>query len=95
MHTFIDRGFEFDTGIHYVGEMRNNGLARFLIDQLTEGQVVFNQLDPVYDEVVIGEGQARRRFQIHSGRAEFVAGLKKAFPGGINFFFFGLYPAVS
>jgi all-trans-retinol 13,14-reductase len=34
LHTFMEGGFEFDTGIHYVGEMLSNGALRFLLDQV-------------------------------------------------------------
>ena len=50
-HTFIDKGFEFDVGIHYIGEMRNNTVSRLLINQLTAGQLVWEDLDDVHDVV--------------------------------------------
>jgi len=34
-HTFYEQGIEFDTGIHYVGEVRNNTGFKFLLDQIT------------------------------------------------------------
>lgn len=50
-HTFIDKGFEFDVGIHYIGEMRNNTIAKLLVDQLTDGQLVWENLDDEMDVV--------------------------------------------
>ena len=37
-HTFIDKGYEFDVGIHYIGEMNNQSLNKTLSDQITEGK---------------------------------------------------------
>ncbi|KAK3603231.1 hypothetical protein CHS0354_007560 [Potamilus streckersoni] len=48
-HTFVEKGFEFDTGIHYVGEMGEGKDPRILIDQVTEGQVVWIPMDEAFD----------------------------------------------
>ena len=75
------KGFEFDTGIHYVGEMAGNSLSKFLIDQLTDGQLQWAPLDSTYDEVVIGSSpQDAKTFPIMSGREEFKNALKEKFP---------------
>ena len=35
------------TGIHYIGEMKNNTMNKLLVDQLTEGQLQWSHLiDP-------------------------------------------------
>mmetsp|Transcript_13587 Transcript_13587/g.27003 ORF Transcript_13587/g.27003 Transcript_13587/m.27003 type:complete len:634 (+) Transcript_13587:46-1947(+) len=52
-HSFHEKGFEFDTGVHYVGEMRNNTAIRFLFDQLTNGQLQWNDVADDYDTVVL------------------------------------------
>ena len=38
-------------GIHYIGEMRNNTLLRGLMDELTNGQLQWNDLDDPFDTV--------------------------------------------
>ena len=38
-HTFIDKGYEFDVGIHYIGEVSKGELNRTLVDQITDGQL--------------------------------------------------------
>ena len=50
-HTFVDKGFEFDVGIHYIGEMRNNTVSRLLVSQMTDGQLVWEDLDDELDIV--------------------------------------------
>eukprot|EP01134_Creolimax_fragrantissima_P002616 CFRG2616T1 len=52
-HSFHEKGFEFDTGVHYIGEMRNNTAVRFLFDQLTAGQLQWSDVEDDYDTVVL------------------------------------------
>jgi all-trans-retinol 13,14-reductase len=52
-HSFHEQGFEFDTGVHYIGEMRNNTALRFLYDQLTEGGLEWKNVSDKYDTVVL------------------------------------------
>ena len=33
-HTFLDKGYEFDVGIHYVGEMGQGHIFRTILDQV-------------------------------------------------------------
>ncbi|XP_032937043.1 all-trans-retinol 13,14-reductase [Catharus ustulatus] len=81
-HTFTEKGFEFDTGIHYVGQMEEGSLMRFLVDQLTDGQLEWAPLPATYDAVVLGDPQgAGKTFHIHSGKREYFQRLKEQFPG--------------
>lgn len=52
-HSFNEKGFEFDTGIHYVGEMRNNTSVRFLFDQVSNGQLQWADVADDFDTVII------------------------------------------
>uniref|UniRef100_A0A8C6IR82 All-trans-retinol 13,14-reductase n=1 Tax=Melopsittacus undulatus TaxID=13146 RepID=A0A8C6IR82_MELUD len=80
-HTFTEKGFEFDTGIHYVGRMQEGSSLRFLVDQLTEGQLEWVPLPPVFDAVLLGEPGSTRTYRLHSGRESYFQGLKQQFPG--------------
>ncbi|NXI53314.1 RETST reductase, partial [Chloroceryle aenea] len=48
-------------GIHYVGQMQEGSLMRFVVDQLTEGQLEWAQLPATYDTVVLGEPEDIRK----------------------------------
>ena len=48
-HVFTEKGFEFDIGIHYVGNMNGGTLSRLLADQLTGGKLQWAPLDNIYD----------------------------------------------
>ena len=83
-HTFYEKGYEFDTGIHYIGEMRNNTIVRFMLQQLTAGQLQWTNMDDAYDIVLLGEPSAPggvERYPIVSGsRERFVDNLVEQFP---------------
>ncbi len=43
-HTFKEQGYEFDVGIHYVGNFIRPTLTRTLLEQITDGQIQWAQL---------------------------------------------------
>ncbi|XP_032629295.1 all-trans-retinol 13,14-reductase isoform X2 [Chelonoidis abingdonii] len=79
-HTFSKKGFEFDVGIHYIGQLGERSLMRFLVDQLTEGQLQWSKMPSVFDAVVLGEPGNGKTYRLYSGNKEYVEGLKKQFP---------------
>ncbi|NXD73004.1 RETST reductase, partial [Eolophus roseicapillus] len=68
-------------GIHYVGRMQEGSILRFLVDQLTEGQLEWVPLPPVFDVVILGEPGSARTYRLYSGREGYFQGLKQQFPG--------------
>ena len=64
-HSFHEKGFEFDTGIHYIGEMRNNTTFRFLLDQLSNGHLKWTNVADDFDTVVMvgGDGNPARALE--------------------------------
>ncbi|XP_053496558.1 inactive all-trans-retinol 13,14-reductase-like [Ictalurus furcatus] len=79
-HTFTEKGFEFDVGLHYIGQLHENGLFKITMDQITEGQLQFVELDKHFDTLVIGSGEKSRKYTIHSGKTEMEEHLKEQFP---------------
>ncbi|XP_038635395.1 all-trans-retinol 13,14-reductase-like isoform X2 [Scyliorhinus canicula] len=79
-HTFSEKGFEFDVGIHYVGQMHECGLLRLIIDQITEGQLEWIPMDDQYDTIILGKNENCRKYELHRGKQEFVDALKRQFP---------------
>jgi len=82
-HTFIDKGYEFDVGIHYIGEMGHQTLNKTLLDQICEGQVEWAPLDDDFDVVRIGYGSDARTYPVATGTEAWKSLLKKQFPGEI------------
>ncbi|KAK3603230.1 hypothetical protein CHS0354_007559 [Potamilus streckersoni] len=79
-HTFVEKGFEFDTGIHYVGEMGDGEDPRILIDQVTEGQVVWIPMDEAYDTVAVGSPSYIERYPMVAGKQNYFRKLLEMFP---------------
>ncbi|XP_056153590.1 inactive all-trans-retinol 13,14-reductase [Lampris incognitus] len=82
-HTFIEKGFEFDVGLHYIGQLHENSLLRIAFDQITEGQLEFQELDQHFDTIHIGLGEEKREYTILTGKTEMEAHLKKQFPDDV------------
>ncbi|XP_036445256.1 all-trans-retinol 13,14-reductase-like [Colossoma macropomum] len=80
-HTFTEKGFEFDVGIHYIGDLVENTPIRCISDQLTNGQLQWEPLDNPFDHVVLGPPENRRIYPIYSGKKRYAQELKKCFPG--------------
>ncbi|XP_022085438.1 putative all-trans-retinol 13,14-reductase [Acanthaster planci] len=81
-HIFREKGYEFDVGIHYIGEMTNNTISKVFIDQLTDGQLQWYPLDETFDTVVIGQEGKQRQYPIKAGpKDQYRRALLESFPG--------------
>jgi len=76
-HVFHRPGFEWDVGVHYVGQVHKPGSpAHALFEYLTEGRLAWNAMPAVYDRVSI-DGLC---FDYVSGRDHLHDALVRAFP---------------
>lgn len=54
-HTFKRKKFEWDVGVHYVGQVNDkNGLLRKAFDYITDGKLQWSDMGDVYDQTIIG-----------------------------------------
>merc|ERR1712130_300439 len=53
-HSYTEKGYDFDVGIHYVGEMGSRSLNKTLLDQISDGQIEWAPLDDEFDIVQVG-----------------------------------------
>lgn len=60
--------------------MQQNSATKFLIDQITNGQLVWVPLEKHYDTVLLGCPDNVRSFPIVAGKKEFRAALLDKFP---------------
>ena len=74
-HTFVDKNYEFDVGIHYVGDL-TRGIIAFLLGQIAEGQLEFAPMEDSFDFVRVGQ----REYPVASGMTEWKNLLMKQFP---------------
>ncbi len=68
------------SGLHYIGQVHENSLLRIAFDQISEGQLEFQQLNQHFDTIHIGLGDDKREYTIFSGKTEMQAHLIKQFP---------------
>ena len=71
-HTFEERGFEFDTGLHYVGDILGT-----LMNTVTSGRIEWALTGALVDEVHFGS----ERVPILSPKSAFLDELRRRFPG--------------
>jgi len=76
-HTFTRPGYEWDVGLHYVGDVHRPGtLLQRVFDHLTEGELQWADMGEVYDTIVIGSD----RYELMSGRKAFRRRMAEYFP---------------
>lgn len=77
-HTFHRPGYEWDVGLHYIGQMDDpHSSVRRAFDHVTEGRVAWQPMPEVYDRVFIGD----QKFDFRRGLENFRSDLKEHFPG--------------
>ncbi len=55
-HVFKRRGYEWDVGIHYIGEVQNpNAAIRKMFDYVSNNQLEWADMGEVYDKIIIGD----------------------------------------
>ena len=76
-HSYEREGFEWDVGVHYIGEVHKpHSTLRRLFDVVSDGQLKWAPMDPVYDRIVIGN----RRVDFTAGREAWIDSLVSHFP---------------
>ncbi len=77
-HAYGRHGYEWDVGVHYIGDMGNpKNLGRKLFQFLTNGKLRWADMGEVYDTVFLGEDF---HFEFPKGQAALSDALKKTFP---------------
>lgn len=55
-HIFKRKGYEWDVGIHYIGEVqREKSILKKLFDYVTDSQLKWQDMGEVYDKIIIGD----------------------------------------
>ena len=76
-HVFTRNDYEWDVGLHYVGEVGDPKWSmRAIFDYITDGQLEWADMGEVYDVMLIGG----KRYEFVKGREELTAKLKSYFP---------------
>ncbi len=76
-HTFRRPGYEWDVGVHYIGEVHHaRSVLRQVFDDVSENRLQWARMEDVYDRVIV-DG---RPFDFVAGRERFIETLGDAFP---------------
>jgi all-trans-retinol 13,14-reductase len=79
-HAFTRRGFEWDVGVHYIGQVeRPSSPLRRLFDHLSDGNLEWEGMGEVYDTLVFGG----ERYPLPCGHRNFRELLASRFPDEI------------
>lgn len=77
-HVFKRKDYEWDVGIHYVGDVHKDfTFMSILFDYITDHQLKWQEMDEVYDRVVLGD----KVYDFRSGKENFIEMLYERFPG--------------
>jgi len=77
-HTFRRPGYEWDVGVHYIGEASDpRGMTSRLFDFITDGELEWADMGDVYDRIILGENS----YDLVKGFENFRAQLHEYFPG--------------
>ena len=75
--TFTRKGYEWDVGVHYVGDVNKKFSAlRDIFDYVSEGKLKWAEMGEVYDEIIIGG----KSYPYRKGKENLKADLIKWFP---------------
>lgn len=77
-HVFTRPGFEWDVGVHYIGQCEPGSPVRRLFDEVTGGSLAWAPMPDVYDRVVLADGE---HYDLVAGGRRFVESLAARFPG--------------
>ena len=75
-HSFERNGYEWDVGVHYIGDVGAPTRTRKLFDHLSSGRLEWAPMDREFDRFYIGD----KVFSAHAGKQAFVDNLKRQFP---------------
>ena len=76
-HSYRRRGFEWDVGVHYVGEMHKpQSRMRRIFDAITDSQLQWAQMGDPYDRIIVGDVS----YDFVAGAGAFRDELARSFP---------------
>ena len=75
-HSYERAGYEWDVGVHYVGEVGAKTRSRRMFDFLSDGKLEWAPMDAEYDRFYIGD----KEFNAIAGKQEFRDNLVARFP---------------
>ncbi len=78
-HSYERNGYEWDVGVHYIGDFGTNTTTWRLFNHLSNGRLRWASMDGEYDRFYIGD----KIFNARAGKVEFRDNLLRQFPGEV------------
>jgi len=75
-HSYDRNGYEWDVGVHYIGDVGARTRTRMMFDFITGGKLKWAPMDNEYDRFFVGD----RVFSAMAGRQAFRENLVRSFP---------------
>jgi len=75
-HSYERNGYEWDPGVHYIGDVGAETRTKKMFDFVSEGRLKWAPMDPEYDRFYIGD----KEFCAVAGKQEFRDNLVRLFP---------------
>ena len=75
-HSYERNGYEWDVGVHYIGEVGAPTRTRKMFDYLSGGNLKWAPMDDEYDRFYVGD----KVFSAHAGKQQFRDNLVRQFP---------------
>ena len=75
-HSYERNGYEWDVGVHYIGDVGTQTRTRRMFDFLSDGKLEWSPMDVEYDRFYIGD----KVFNAKAGKKEFRDNLIRQFP---------------
>lgn len=75
-HSYERNGYEWDVGVHYIGDVGTQTRTRMMFDYLSGGKLEWAPMDNEYDRFYIGD----KVFNATAGKQEFRDNLMRQFP---------------
>jgi phytoene dehydrogenase-like protein len=79
-HVFHRPGYEWDVGVHYLGELQPGTMFRSILDDVTGGGLQWADMGEVYDRVVLDDEQ----YDFVKGKENFTRSLQRRFPAEVQ-----------
>lgn len=93
-HTFRRPGYDWDVGVHYIGDLAPGSSTRRIFDEISDGQIQWADMGEVYDRIVI-DGDI---YDLPTGRRALRESLVTWFPDeetAIDGYFVAIKSAIS
>lgn len=75
-HAYSREGYEWDVGVHYIGDVGYPTMTRKIFDFISNNQLKWAAMDKAYDRIFLGE----ESYDLVAGKNEFANELKRRFP---------------